>query len=659
MPTDPPTPPGSRAWFRHGWEAVGIAVILTVAAWFYFWTATSAGSPLTKGLAPDDLYNRLADGFLAGRTSFAEEAPPELARLANPYDPAQNAPYKKYHDVTYYRGRYYLYFGPTPALVLLAPWKLLTGSSLSQNVAVVVFAWGVVAWSVLLLLEIRRRWFPHAPAWLCLTLVVALAFGSLLPQLLRRPLYYELAIASACFFGLAALWLLFRALAEGGRRPAWLGGAGLCLGLAVAARPDYLFGAAAVCSLVLWDWWHSEAPALPAARIRLVARPAAALLAPLGACGLALMLYNYVRFGHVTEFGTSYMLAGSNQTGLAQTSLWNVPVNLYYYLCAPPQFSVYFPFVQVIHLAPFTPPAGYSGQENTYGLAFALPVLWALVFVWAALRGPAPRPPWTAWARLAAGLALGNAAFLLLLMGAANRYMIDFVPPLLLLATVGVLHAEAWQSGWRRWALHAGWVGVLAVTVVFNVFVSLQHNELLAYHNPVTYRRLAHAFNRWSQWWPAGESGPLRIDLTLPKNRTGKLEPLLVTGLSFRADFLYIFYKDESHIQLGFEHTSYGGPMSPPLEIDYDLPHVLEVQMGSLYPPVDHPYFDGKTAEEVARLKRTLLVKLDGRVIHSGQFDFYDSSPGDVVVGRNPVSEAFGRKFTGVVRGVTRPASLN
>ena len=152
MPTDPPTPPGSRAWFRHGWEAVGIAVILTVAAWFYFWTATSAGSPLTKGLAPDDLYNRLADGFLAGRTSFAEEAPPELARLANPYDPAQNAPYKKYHDVTYYRGRYYLYFGPTPALVLLAPWKLLTGSSLSQNVAVVVFAWGVVAWSVLLAL---------------------------------------------------------------------------------------------------------------------------------------------------------------------------------------------------------------------------------------------------------------------------------------------------------------------------------------------------------------------------------------------------------------------------------------------------------------------------------------------------------------------------
>ena len=147
----------------------------------------------------------------------------------------------------------------------------------------------------------------------------------------------------------------------------------------------------------------------------------------------------------------------------------------------------------------------------------------------------------------------------------------------------------------------------------------------------------------------------MRIELVLPKNRTGKLEPLLVTGLSFRADFLYIYYKDDAHIQIGFEHTSYGGPMSPPLEVDFDLPHVLEVEMGSFYPPVEHPFYDGKSADEINRLKRTLLVKLDGRVVHSGQYEFYDSSPGDVTVGRNPVSEAFGRRFTGVMRSVTRP----
>lgn len=658
MPLIPPDQPASRPWFRHRMEAAGIAAILVLAAWFYGWTATSAGSPLSAGRQVDDLYNRLADGFLAGRTSFLEMPPPELAQLADPYDPAQNAPYKKFHDITYYRGRYYLYFGPTPALVLLAPWKLLTGASLPQNLAAVAFAWGAAVLAVGLMLEIRRRYFPSTGAAAALGLTLMLAFGMLLPLLLRRPLYYELAIASACFFGLAALWLLLRALADGGRRPGGLAGAGLCLGLAVGARPNYLIGACVVFALCLLAWWRREEPAPPRARLRPLARPAAALLLPFAACILALLLYNHARFGHILEFGTSYMLAGSNQSGVAQTSLRYVPINLYYYLLAAPQFSVYFPFVQVIHFAPFDPPAGYGGQENTYGIAFALPVLWALAFVWVALRRSAPVRPWQPWARLAAGLAAGNAGFLLLMMGATNRYLVDFVPPLMVLAALGLMQGETVLAGWRRWLLRAGGLTALAVTVGFNVFVSLQHNELLAYHNPATYRRLAHAFNHWSPVWQrvrGWRDGPLRIDLTLPKNRTGKLEPLVVTGLSFRADFLYVYYKDEAHIQIGFEHTSYGGPMSPPLEVDFDRPHVLEVEMGSLYPPVDHPYYDGKHADEINRLKRTLLVKLDGRVVHSAQLDFYESSPGDVVVGRNPVSEAFGRRFTGVVRSVTRP----
>jgi len=147
----------------------------------------------------------------------------------------------------------------------------------------------------------------------------------------------------------------------------------------------------------------------------------------------------------------------------------------------------------------------------------------------------------------------------------------------------------------------------------------------------------------------------MRIRLMLPAERTGKLEPLLVTGLSFRADFLYIFYPDDQHIQIGFEHTSYGGPLTkPPIAVDYAVEHSLEIEMGSFYPPVEHPYYDGMTTEEITRRKRTLRVALDGREILAGTYDFYDSSPGDISVGRNPVSEAFGRRFTGRIISVER-----
>ncbi len=658
MPSSSSDHEGSREWVKHWAEGVCLIGLLVLAAWFFFWTATSAGSPLTFERPAYDLYNRLADGFLAGRTSFLEEPPIELAQLANPYDPVQNAPYKKYHDVTYYQGRYYLYFGPTPALVLLAPWKLLTGSSLPQNLAVAVFAWGTATLSVLLLLELRRHYFPEIRSWLLIALAHAVVLGSLLPVLLRRPLHYELAIACACFFGLAAVWCFFRALSQGRYHSWWWAVAGLSLGLAVAARPNYLFGAGAAIMVCLGVWWRSTETEETPQRILRLGRSSAYLLVPFAFCIFGLLAYNYARFGNIFEFGTSYMLAGSNQTGASQLGLRYLPINFYYHLLAPWHLSVYFPFVLVTGMPPFTAPIGYSGQENMYGLALSLPFLWSLWWVWVRIRRGAPQSSWQLWARIAGALAIGNLAFLLLLMGAANRYQLDYVPPLMVLAVLGVMKAETMFSGWRKWLVRTGWLAALIWTLIFNVMVSLQHNELLRYHNPATYRKLAYMANHWSQWWPSGESGPLRIELNFPKDRTGKLEPLLVTGASFRADFLYIFYKDDTHIQIGFEHTSYGGPMSPPLEVDYELPHVLEVQLGSLYPPLEHPYYAEKTSEEINRLKRTLLIKLDGRVVHSGQYDFYDSSPGDVTVGRNPVSEAFGRRFTGVVQRVTRPASI-
>jgi hypothetical protein len=639
-------------------EIIALWVVLLLGAGFYFWTATSAGSPLTLTLQKNDLYNRLADGFLAGRLGFVEEPPPELAKLADPYDPAQNAPYQRYHDVTYYRGRYYLYFGPGPALVLLAPWKAITGNYLPQNLAAALFAWGAALAGVLLLLALRRRYFPATPAWVMACGAAAVVFGSLLPVLLRRPVYYELAIASAGFFGLLALLLLHRAVTAPIRGNRWLAGASLALGLAIASRPNYLSGAAAALGVYLWWIWRHGHPS-PREDWRRFLRTALAAGLPVGAVGLALLAYNHARFDSWTEFGTHYMLAGGNQQKTGMMSLGYVPVNLYYYLLAPAAWSAYFPFVQVTGFPPFPPPAGYSGVENAYGALVTLPFLWTLWWLWRELRREPPVLPETLrlFGRIVCGLVAANVGFLLLMSAANNRYMIDFIPPLVVLAFVGVLAWEQQARGWRKLLGRAGWLAALGFTVFFNVFVSFQHNELLRYHNPGTYRWLAHAFDHLTWWYQraTGEQpGPLRIGLTFPAERTGRLEPLVVTGLSFRADFLYVYYTDDRSIQIGFEHTSYGGPVSKPVRIDYAGEHQLEVQMGSFYPPVEHPCYDGMPAAEIGRRKRTLLVTLDGREVLAAQCDFYDSSPGDVAVGRNPVSEAFGRRFTGKIRAVER-----
>lgn len=642
-------------------EWIWAAVVLALAACFYFWTATSAGSPRVIGLEKDDLYNRLAEGFLSGRLGFVEAPNPALAQLADPWDPAQNGPLRQFHDVSYYRGRYYLYFGAAPALLLLAPWKAVTGTFLAQNVAVAVFALVGAAAGILLLIQLRRRHFPGVPAWISGLGMLALAFGNMVPVLLRRPVYYELAIASAYAFAMIALLALKLALDATTTRRRWLVVAGLAYGLAIASRPNYLFGAVILLAPLLpaWrqhraggrsDWWAPVPDVI-------------AGLVPLAVIIAGLLAYNLARFGDMLEFGTRYMFSGMNPQKDIVTSFSFLPINAWFYLLAPANLSIYFPFFQVIDIPWFKFPLGYSGQENVYGILPNLPFFWLVWLTWRWWRREtaADATGIHDWVTATFALVLLNVLVLSRIGGAANRYMVDFLPPLVPVACLGVFMLEVGAVGWRRLAGRVFWMGALGWTVVFNLLVSLQHNELLRFHNPTTYRSLAETFNRVPSLLglpSSKDTGPLRIRLQFPSDRTGKLEPVVVTGVSFRADFLYVFYTDAGHIQFGFEHTSYGGTMTkPPVAVDYGAEHILEVEMGSLYPPEEHPYFAGVAVGDITRRKRTLRVTLDGREVLAGQFDFYDSSPGAVAVGFNPVQDAFGRRFTGRMLGSERLAA--
>jgi hypothetical protein len=636
-------------------------VVLALSGWLYFWTATSGATPLTSKLQADDMYNRLSDAFLAGQLNFLETPNPKLADLDDPYDPVQNAGLSHFHDVTYYKGKYYLYFGATPVVLLLAPWKILTGGYLGENVAAAIFSWLGVAVSMVLVLVVRRRHFPGLSGWIGGCCLIAVAFANFALPMLRRPVFYELAIASAYAFAMAALLCSFLAIEHGKRRRLWLFLAGLSYGLTLASRPSYLFGAVALAIPFLPTWRTHRAK--QAIDWRPVIRDAVALLAPLVFVGALLLAYNALRFGNPLEFGTYYMLAGMHPQRDALVSMGFIPTNVWFYLLAPAQLSAFFPFVQVIHIPWFALPTGYSGEEDMFGILPTMPFFWMAFLaipMWRDARvGRIGELRDFAMGALA--LVALNALVLFRLNGASNRYYLDLLPALLVNECAGVFWLEQTSgTGLRRVGARILWIGALVVTVVFNVIVSILHNELYRVSNPVSYAKMAHAFNHVSDW--LGETspskvGPIHLRLKFPTDKTGQLEPLVVTGLSFRADFIYIYYTDQYSIQIGFEHTSYGGTITkPPIDIDYGAEHTLEIDMGSLYPPYEHPYFDGLDASKVSRLKQTLRVVLDGQEILAGTYDFYDSSPGDVSVGHNPVSGAFGRQFTGQLIEISRKA---
>ena len=92
---------------------------------------------IQPALEPSNFYGLLGDAFLSGQTYLKITPSPQLLALADPYDPHANAPYLLW-DASLYNGKYYLYFGPGPALIWAAA-KAIFGVSLSDPQLVLGF----------------------------------------------------------------------------------------------------------------------------------------------------------------------------------------------------------------------------------------------------------------------------------------------------------------------------------------------------------------------------------------------------------------------------------------------------------------------------------------------------------------------------------------
>jgi hypothetical protein len=148
--------------------------------------------------------------------------------------------------------------------------------------------------------------------------------------------------------------------------------------------------------------------------------------------------------------------------------------------------------------------------------------------------------------------------------------------------------------------------------------------------------------------------GPLELTLTFPVGRVGKLEPLLVSGTDFKSDYLYLYYPDPHHVIFGVEHTGYGGPLTEPVAVDFGAQHRLTIDSAALYPPRNHPFFSHWTKPEIANHVRRVRLNLDGRWLMDDPVDSYDPVARSPQVGISAESDAFGRKFTGVISAMRR-----
>jgi tetratricopeptide (TPR) repeat protein len=475
-------PKGDIRWMDHAILGMVCALVIGLFAW----SAEPGFLELASPRAEDSYYNLLVQGFRAGQLNVKREAPPGLAQLANPYNPAVNASYiwDERHlslDMSYYKGKLYLYFGVTPALVLFWPYVALTGHYLLHKDAVVIFfALGFLV-AAGLLREAWRRYFPEVSVWVVAAGILALGLATGTLEVLSRCDVWEVAMSCGFAFTMLALAAIWCALHEPKRQVLWLLLASLAYGLAVGSRPSLLFGVI-ILLIPVAQAWRAATESSSRRRVGLLL---AVAVGPVVLIGLGLMLYNVLRFDSPFEFGWHYQLAtGYLPTTAQQFSLHYLWFNFRFYFLEPMRWSGHFPFLQAVPLSPL--PSGYCGTEEPYG-----GILGNYPLVWLALAAPLVwrgRP-----VEVVSVLRWFVAAvfFLFVICGlticlfayASSRYELDFLPALMLLAVMGIFGLERALAGspvWRR-IVRWGWSLLLAYSVVFNLLASIEAHAAASY----------------------------------------------------------------------------------------------------------------------------------------------------------------------------------
>lgn len=620
-----------------------LAVALGVFV-FDVWTVRSSGDPWHFGKKQNDYYNLLIAGWLDGQLAMKAEVPAALLNLADPYDPQQRPAGLALHDASLYRGKYYLYFGVAPVVVLMLPFRLLTGIDLPLPVATIVFVYGAFLASAAVWLQLRRKYFPDAGAAVSTLCVLVLGFAGLGPVLLRRPQMWELPIGAGYCFAMLALLAVFESLHASHRRTVWFATAGLFLGLAIASRPTYLVATPLLLAPLAW-WWREQK--------RAPWREALAAALPLAAVGALLALHNFLRFGDPLQFGQAYQLSLDYESKMPHFRPGYGAFNAWRYFFSAARWSEYFPFIQPAALP--EKPAGFGGHDDVYGVFANLPLAWfalaALLAAWR--RSREERGRLLAWLGAAAGLFFAMAGVLLCYFGSLARYELDFTPALMLLACAGVLACERVARGWShvpRTAVRVVWLGAALASSAFAVLFSLQLNRLLAERNPAGYRVVARVLNHvpaWIERMVGARPAAWELELRLPRADAGRTETLLSVGELPDVDRVFVRTLDAAHVQLGLARTAMPEVTSAPVALDFSQPHRVRVTLGAFLPPDTHPLFAGTSPNEARRASRLLRLELDGKIVVQTFRRFDAVAGGRVRIGAKSLGDAAHPRFSG------------
>ena len=409
--------------------------IITVSA-VYIWSFL----PFVNSDPTTNNYSQLAIAFKSRQLYLNEQPPAALLALSNPYDWSARYSIRRSFtmDVSLYKGRFYLYWGPVPSLLLMI-FSSKQLQTLGDQYVFFAFLYGLFLYSFLL---VRSCWekFNHVlPAWMIGVALLAIGISGPVAQMLNLSSVYEAAIVADQFFFIGGCYWAYSAIRTTPTSRWKIALASLHWALAIGTRITILPAILFLVFMVLFHVWKENKLYHPGKLVLTLS----AIVIPLLILAVSLGWYNYARFGSISEFGLRYQLAQLDYHKF--TKIFSTDYlygNFQNYFLKPFGTQPRFPFLRAIETV-------YSNERIT-GLLYTTP-LFLIAFIplgrllysgtilqtiHIAVQNGIPAESW-----LALGLAGSSLVLLsinLLYYYPAVRFMEEFLPAMMLLATISL-----------------------------------------------------------------------------------------------------------------------------------------------------------------------------------------------------------------------------
>lgn len=492
-----------RLYVEHTWKGtlvVSVLIVLEILAAAAV-SSSNLAAKETAGETYQQQYQLLAHSLAEGKTWLDIEPPSFLNELEDPYDyrartGAQLEAGEDYlWDTAYYNGKYYVYFGIVPELVLYLPYYLITGNDLSTAAAVLIlgslFLIGVFA----LIGAIIRRWFRKTPFSVYLLISLFIANGSGVWTYFRNPGLYNVPVLAALACGVWGLYFWLKALEPERVNRLCMALGSLLIALIAGCRPTIIF--VSVLAVPFFLPAIREKRLLNGQKLSGKLPDLLCFFAPVLIVAAGLMYYNAVRFGSVTDFGAAYNLTIQNMPE-REFILGMIPMELFTMLLQPPVITGVFPYFQQVSVSTqyegiLLAEAGFGGVTATnLILCFSLmPFLFR--------RAHESREAYaSAW--LLTGAALVIIVADTQIGGIVPRYLVDFTW-LLFLSTAFLLlgwsqryrGTSLWKQGYTLFlVLFAQSMLFNGLTIFTDVYAKMEE------FNPEVFYRAAHLIAFWT-----------------------------------------------------------------------------------------------------------------------------------------------------------------